>query len=118
LQANDDRISEKLRRVKRMGLGGANKAAAELKKKEEQAKRVADNVAAVGAYNQQQQERAAAAAADSTARAAIANSFATATTQTPEANKAAKLSVMDFIHTSPEGLLNQPKTGKLNLLGN
>jgi len=30
----------------------------------------------------------------------------------------AKLSIFDAIKTSPQGLLNEPKTGKLTLLGN
>lgn len=44
--------------------------------------------------------------------------FASANGQTPAAQNAAKLSVLDFIHTSPQGLLNKPRTGQLNLLGN
>jgi hypothetical protein len=63
----------------------------------------------------QQQAFEASAAAT---RTQIQNLFASANGQTPAAQAASKLSVLDFIHTSPQGLLNKPTTGQLNLLGN
>lgn len=96
-----------------MGMGGSKKLEAEMKQREQQfqasqASLQASQTAQMQAFMSQ----------DAATRAAVANQMAAANGQTPEAQAAAKLSVMDFIKTSPQGLLNEPKTGKLTLMGN
>jgi hypothetical protein len=68
--------------------------------------------------SQQSQEQASFAAQSQATNSLINNLFNSANGQTPAAQNAAKLQVLDFIHTSPQGLLNTPRTGQLNILGN
>jgi hypothetical protein len=67
---------------------------------------------------QQAQEQQAFLQQTQATNAQISQLFASANGQTPQAQNAAKLQVLDFIHTSPQGLLNKPRTGQLNILGN
>lgn len=92
--------------------GGASAASAEqstLAQMEEQQ---------VALNNQQAQQQASYAAQDAATQAAVNAQFASAIQQTSTGQAAAQLGIMDFINTSPEGLLNSPNTGKLNALGN
>lgn len=55
---------------------------------------------------------------DTNTQAQVDAQFQNALQQTAAKQANNQLSIMDFIHTSPEGLFNDPKTQKLNLLGN
>lgn len=68
--------------------------------------------------SQQSQEQAQFLAQSQATNNTISALFNSANGQTPQAQNAAKLQVLDFIHTSPQGLLNTPRTGQLNILGN
>jgi len=96
-----------------MGMGGSKKLEAQMKQQEQQFQIAQSNLAA-----QQAQQAMLQAQADADARAQIANQLAEANGQTPAAQKAAQLTVMDFIKTSSQGLGNDAKTGSLSLLGN
>lgn len=66
--------------------------------------------------NSQQADYATAAAARD---ASVQQDAAQTSANLSAANQtSAKLGVLDYIHTSPQGLGNQPTSGKLTLLGN
>lgn len=107
-----------------MGFGGAGKQAQQMQ--QQNAMMQAQMQQQESQFMQQEQSLATSQAArlasqqsaDAQMLNDITSKFTTAQQQTPQGQAAAKLGILDFIHTSPQGLLNQPKTGRLTLLGN
>lgn len=97
-----------------MGYGGAAKNAQSSFNQSLQMMELQNQQLAASEQAQTAQEQAA----DQAAQAQAAQEAANANGTSSAAQAAQKLGVMDFIHTTPEGLLNQPKTGKMTLLGN
>jgi hypothetical protein len=96
-----------------MGLGGSKKLEQQMQQQEIQFKMAQSQLANDQAQRALQQQQA-----DAAARAEIAGQMADANGSSPAAQAAAKLSVMDFIKTSSQGLGNDAKTGSSSLLGN
>ena len=96
-----------------MGGGGGGNASKQLAQEQQQFATQESQLAATQATQAQQQQQQ-----DLATQAQIASLFSNANGQAPSQQAASKLNVLDYIHTSPEGLLNKPKTGQLNVLGN
>lgn len=96
-----------------MGGGGGGNASKQLQQQQMQFQAQESQLAAAQSAQMEQQRQQ-----DLATQSQIAALFASANGQTPGQQTKAKLNVLDYIHTSPEGLLNKPRTGQLNLLGN
>jgi hypothetical protein len=96
-----------------MGFGGGGGVARQLQQeKQSMAFQEAQLSAQQAALSTQLAER------DKAAQAAVQGQFADAQGQTKAGQAAAQLGILDYIKTSPAGLQNKPKTGKLTVLGN